>query len=94
MAGRRFEVGDLVFSRMDIYNDGGTPDVEQGAILAPAGTRGIIVRVPAKQTRFKEMVYVVRFERADQLLGSAVACLEEELTQDPAECYGATKRTP
>jgi nitrogen fixation protein NifZ len=72
---------------MDIYNDGGVPDVEGGALLARAGTRGIVVRAGGAQGRQKARIYLVRFEGADQLLGPPIGCLEEELTQNPAECH-------
>jgi nitrogen fixation protein NifZ len=84
----RYEVGDLVLCRTDIFNDGGVPDVEHGALLARAGTRGIVVRAPTVQSRHKQSIYLVRFEGADKILGSSIACLDEELTQDPAEVHG------
>jgi nitrogen fixation protein NifZ len=86
MVAPRYSVGDLVFSRADIYNDGGVPDAEGGALLARAGTRGIIVRAGGLQRKNQVRVYFVRFEAHDKTLGPTVGCLEEELTQDPAEC--------
>jgi nitrogen fixation protein NifZ len=86
MVARQYEVGDVVLSRMDMYNDGGVPDAEDGALLARAGTRGIVVRVGGAQGRHKRAIYLVRFEGSDQLLGPPIGCLQEELTQNPAEC--------
>ena len=88
MPARRYDVGELVFSRTDIYNDGGAPDAEEGALLAAAGTRGVVVRAARARNRAKTRVYFVRFEGPDQMLGPPVGCLDEEITQDPAECRG------
>jgi nitrogen fixation protein NifZ len=86
MAARQYQVGDLVYSRTDIYNDGGVPDAEDGALLAGAGTRGIVVRTARPQPCSKPRIYIVRFEGSNEVLGPAVGCLDEELTQDPSEC--------
>jgi nitrogen fixation protein NifZ len=85
MAARHYDVGDLVYSRTDIYNDGGVPDAEDGALLAKAGTRGIVVRSARRQAERKPRIYIVRFEGLDQVLGPPVGCLDEELTHDPSE---------
>jgi nitrogen fixation protein NifZ len=85
MAARHYEVGDLVYSRTDIYNDGGVPDAEDGALLAKAGTRGIVVRSARHRTHGKPCIYIIRFEGPDQLLGPPIGCLEEELTHDPSD---------
>jgi nitrogen fixation protein NifZ len=86
MVAPRYTVGDLVFSLTDIYNDGGVPDAEGGALLARAGTRGIVVRTGGAPRRHQSRVYLVKFEGPDHTLGPTVGCLEEELTQDPSEC--------
>lgn len=90
MPAPRYRVGDLVFSRSDVYNDGGVPDAEEGALLAAAGTRGVVVRAPTARGRAKAGVYLVRFEGPDQMLGPPVGCLEEEITQDPSQCRGGS----
>jgi nitrogen fixation protein NifZ len=81
---RGYEIGDLVFSRVDIRNDGGVPDVDDGALLAAAGTRGVVVRTGSAQSQPDVRIYLVRFEGAEKLLGPPVGCLDEELTQDEA----------
>jgi nitrogen fixation protein NifZ len=83
---RGYEVGDLVFARTDIRNDGGVPDVEERGLLAGAGTRGVVVRAGSAQARPELRIYLVRFEGLDQVLGPPVGCLDEELTQDEAAC--------
>jgi nitrogen fixation protein NifZ len=82
MSIRGYEIGDLVFSRTDIHNDGGVPDVDEAALLAAAGARGVVVRAGSAQARPGLRIYLVRFEGPDQVLGPPVGCLDEELTQD------------
>jgi nitrogen fixation protein NifZ len=84
MSIRGYEVGELVFSRVDIYNDGGVPDVEEAGLLAAAGTRGVVVRAGSARARPELRIYLVRFEGVDQILGPPVGCLDEELTQEEA----------
>ncbi len=79
---RGYEVGDLVFSRTDILNDGGVPDVPESGLLARAGARGVVVRAGSAEARPELRIYLVRFEGTDQVLGPPIGCLEEELTQD------------
>jgi nitrogen fixation protein NifZ len=82
MSARGYEIGDLVYSRIDIHNDGGVPDVDPSALLAGAGTRGVVVRAGAAQSHPEVRIYLVRFEGPDQVLGPPVGCLDDELTQD------------
>jgi nitrogen fixation protein NifZ len=86
MVAPRYKAGDLVFSRAEIYNEGGVPDAEAGALLARAGSRGIVVRAGAAR-RGQGRIYLVKFEHPDKTLGPTIGCLEDELTQDPAECH-------
>jgi nitrogen fixation protein NifZ len=81
---RGYEVGDLVFARQPIHNDGGIPDVEAQALLADMGARGVVVRSGSAQSRPELRIYLVRFEGPDKILGPPVGCLDEELTQDEA----------
>jgi hypothetical protein len=84
MVAPRFKVGELIFSRVDIYNDDGSVfDVEGGALLARAGTGGIVVR--AGSARDGQRMYLVKFEGPDKTLGPTVACLEDELTKNHSE---------
>lgn len=80
-----FLVGDLVFSRVEVVNDGGVPDLPPDAVLAPRGGRGVIVRGGYLEARPEQRLYVVRFEGTDGTLGPPVGCLPEELTHDREE---------
>jgi nitrogen fixation protein NifZ len=72
----------MVFARVALHNDGGVPEAEAEALLATAGTRGVVVRVGHVEAEPRQTLYVVRFEGADGVLGPPVGCLPEELTQE------------
>jgi len=79
-----FIVGDLVFARDTLMNDGGVPDMPPEAVLAAARTRGVVVRVGHLEAVPTQTLYVVCFEDENGVLGPPVGCLPEELTQEPA----------
>lgn len=84
----RFEMGDLVFSVHDIYNDpveetgaSAIPGVAAGELLAAAGARGVVVNVGHAEALPSEEIYLVRFETgAEGGLGEPIGCLAEELS--------------
>jgi nitrogen fixation protein NifZ len=80
---RRFIVGDCVYAREAIENDGGMPDLPNHALVAAAGARGVIVQVGHTEADPRQTLYAVRFEDAEGHLGAVVGCLPEELL--PAE---------
>lgn len=82
-----YEIGELVFSRELLLNDGGIPDVAADAVLATPGRRGVVVNHGHVEADPDQEIYLVRFEGeggglAD--LGPPVGCLPGELTQDEA----------
>ncbi len=78
----QFGIGDIVFSRRLLVNDGGVPDVAPDAILATPGSRGVLVNHGHVEADLDQEIYLVRFEGATGDLGPPVGCLPEELTQD------------
>lgn len=84
MPSEQFGLGDMVWSRVDLQNDGSFPEVDADTLLAPAGSRGVVVRVGSLEDRPEISVYLVRFEDASGVLGEPVGCFAEELTQDEA----------
>lgn len=84
----RFQMGDMVFAALDLYNEAleesgesGIPGVAPDALLAAAGTRGVVVNVGHAQEMPDEEIYLVRFEMdADGTLGEPIGCLTDELT--------------
>jgi nitrogen fixation protein NifZ len=87
----RFEMGDLVYSALDIYNDpveetgeSGIPGLAAGELLAAAGARGVVVNVGHAEAMPDAEIYLVRFETgADGQLAEPVGCLAEELNHGP-----------
>lgn len=84
----KFDMGEMVFATTDLYNDdlaedGASliPDVEPNALLAPAGSRGVVVNVGHVAEQPQQAVYLVRFETGpDKSLGVPIGCMAEELT--------------
>ena len=82
MAAReRYDIGDLVYATGGIVNDGGIPGVAPDALLAGAGTRGVVVNWGHVEAQPEQEIYLVRFEDEAGNLGPPVGCLPEELTQ-------------
>jgi nitrogen fixation protein NifZ len=84
-----YEIGDVVFSRELLVNDGGIPDVAPDAVLATPGRRGVVVNHGHVEADLDQEIYLVRFEGEGEAgaagdLGPPVGCLPEELTQDEA----------
>lgn len=87
----RFEMGDLVYSAQDIYNDpieetgaSALPGVAPGELLAGAGARGVVVNVGHAEAMPDEEIYLVRFEIGpDGQLAEPIGCLADELSQGP-----------
>ena len=80
----QYEVGDLVFAAEDILNDGGMPGVdEQEGLIAPAGSRGVVVHFGHSEIDPSKEIYLVRFETGPEgSLGLPVGVLPDELTQE------------
>ena len=71
--------GDVVYAATAIYNDGGLEDVAENALLAAAGTRGVLVRKGHLEEDETRSVFLVRFEDAEKNLGPPIGCYAEEL---------------
>jgi nitrogen fixation protein NifZ len=84
----KFEMGEMVFAASDLFNDelaedGASliPDLEPNALIAAAGTRGVVVNVGHVADLPKQDIYLVRFETGEEkTLGVPVGCMPEELT--------------
>jgi len=82
MTTRDFQPGDMVWSAVDLRNDGTLPDLGPQALLAVSGARGVVVKTGSLEHRPEVRVYLVRFEDGGGVLGPAVGCFTEELTQE------------
>lgn len=76
-----FAPGEMVHALDAIYNDGSLPDVEEGALLAAAGTRGVVVKAGHVEAAPDVEIFLVRFEGPDAVLGPPVGCFADELGQ-------------
>ena len=77
--------GDMVYAAQALYNDAedGVPDLAPGALIAPAGRRGVLLNVGHVEQQPEDVVYLVRFEQDDQVLGPPIGCWPDELTSSP-----------
>jgi nitrogen fixation protein NifZ len=81
-------MGDMVFAAQDLYNESMEetgesciPGVEPDALLAAAGTRGVVVNVGYAEEMPDEEIYLVRFEMDDEgTLAEPIGCLNGELS--------------
>ncbi|MCK9200284.1 MAG: nitrogen fixation protein NifZ [Gallionella sp.] len=84
----RFQMGDMVYAAQDLYNEAleetgesAIPGAEPDALLAAAGTRGVVVNAGHAQEMPDEEIYLVRFEMdAEGTLAEPIGCLSDELT--------------
>lgn len=85
----KFQMGDMVYAAMDLHNEAveetgesAIPGLAADALIAIAGTRGVIVNVGHAQEMPDAEIYLVRFEMdADGSLGEPVGCLADELSE-------------
>ncbi len=81
-------MGDMVFTAQDLFNEpivgtgeSGIPGLAPDVLLAPTGTRGVVVNVGHAQEMPDQEIYLVRFEiDAAGRLAEPVGCLADELT--------------
>ncbi len=77
------QMGDLVYAALAIHNDGSLPDHDADALLVAAGGRGVIVNIGHLEQDPKQVLYLVRFEREDGVLGPPVGCWPQGLDSAP-----------
>ncbi len=76
-----YQPGDIVYALKPIHNDGSVPELEDNALIAKAGARGVIINEGRFEEHPDDMLYLVRFENDDSILGPPVGVWPEELTQ-------------
>ena len=69
----KFQWGQPVRTAVDLFNDGGYPEVAEEALLVASGTQGEIVQTGMHEES-NTPVYMVEFPD-----GKVVGCLEPEL---------------
>lgn len=76
----QLQLGDVVYSKVDLFNDGEEiPEMPKDALIAAAGTRGVVVNMGHLEEEPGKKIFLVRFEDKDLNLGPPVGCWEEEL---------------
>ncbi len=84
----QFAMGDMVSAAQDLFNEpvedtgeSGIPGIAAGALLAGAGTRGVVVNIGHAEAAPRQQIYLVRFETGpDGTLAEPIGCLGEELS--------------
>jgi nitrogen fixation protein NifZ len=87
-----FQPGDRVFAALDLFNDpleetgeSAIPGLKPGDLLAPAGTRGMVVNVGHVEAAPEDEIYLVSFETGpNDSLAEPIGCLANELSYVPA----------
>lgn len=79
---RELQPGDVVYAARTLTNDGSHPGLEDGAVIAEAGARGVLINVGHLEENPNQEIYLVRFEgpEPDRVLGPPIGCWPEELT--------------
>jgi nitrogen fixation protein NifZ len=73
------EEGDMVYAAVPFYNDGSFPNLPEDAMLAPEGSRGVIIRKGHLEDDPDRTLFLVRFEDEEKNLGPAIGAWPEEL---------------
>jgi len=77
------EIGDVVYAAKTIIDDGSIPGGAEGALLAEAGTRGVLTLIGHVEEEPERSVFLVRFEDKEMNLGNPIGCWLEDLTVEP-----------
>jgi len=80
---KQLQPGDVVYASSHIMNDGSIPALEETAMIAAPGTRGVIVNIGHLEDAPERELFLVRFEDADLNLGPPAGCWPEELSAEP-----------
>jgi nitrogen fixation protein NifZ len=86
-----FQPGDRVFAAHDLFNDpleetgeSALPGFKPGDLLAPVGTRGMVVNVGHVESSPEDEIYLVSFETGPNgQLAEPIGCLAGELSYQP-----------
>ncbi len=79
------DIGDVVYAAKAIIDDGSIPDGVEGALLAEAGTRGVITLIGHVEEEPNRSVFLVRFEDSEMNLGNPIGCWVEDLAMEPKQ---------
>jgi len=77
------DLGDVVYAKQTIFDDGSMPNGTEGEVLVEAGTRGVITLIGHVEEEPSRSVLLVRFEDKDMNLGNPIGCWVEDLMVEP-----------
>ena len=75
--------GDVLYAAATIVNDGSLPGLDGDAVIAEAGTRGVLINTGHLEEHPSRSLYLVRFETDSGQLGPPTGCWPEELQTLP-----------
>ncbi len=70
-----YQPGDIVFSIGEIRNDGTLPDLDDDALIAVDGARGVVINEGHLEEFPDKTLYLVRFEGENEILGPPRGCV-------------------
>lgn len=83
MSLKELQPGDVVYAASHIINDGSIPSLDDSAMIASPGTRGVIINIGHLEEAPERELFLVRFEDAQLNLGPPAGCWPEELSANP-----------
>lgn len=75
-------LGSIIYAREDILNDGTHPEMDEQAVLAAAGSRGVLVNTGEifdEENQTSHALLLVRFEDSNLELGPPIGCWPQEV---------------
>ena len=82
---KQLQPGDVVYAASHIINDGSIPTLDNTAMIATPGTRGVIINIGHLEDIPERELFLVRFEDENLNLGPPAGCWPEELSAQPVE---------
>ena len=71
-----------MYAGQRIDNDGTLPGHDESATIVEKGSRGVIVNVGHLENAQQSVLFLVRFEGEDRVLGPPVGCWPSELVAE------------
>jgi len=81
----QLQPGDMIYAATEVLNDGSLPDMDDGALIASTGCRGVLINTGHLEEDESKSIYLVRFEDAAGELQPPVGCWPEELSAQPID---------
>jgi nitrogen fixation protein NifZ len=82
MIDEQVQPGDTVYAAVELYNDGSIPGLPENTLIAPKGSRGVIINIGHLEEQPDEILYLARFENSDLTLGPPVGCWAHEIASE------------